>query len=205
VYRLKDLESILPKAKGIVSQSVKEVLQSLVDDGLVDSDKIGAGNFFWAFPSKATRTRQNKLEKVQGELVQLQANAKDAESRKRKALEGREDTEERRAKLAKLEKLRAEVSEADSKLKQYSSNDPAVVEEMKRSVDVAIAAANRWTDNVFTLISLFKQGNPELTDDKILKGFELPTDLDQIDLETLLKPPKKGRKQAVAAEEDCDD
>ena len=33
--------------------SVKEILQSLVDDGLVDSERIGTSNYFWAFPSKA--------------------------------------------------------------------------------------------------------------------------------------------------------
>jgi hypothetical protein len=32
---------------------VKEVLQSLVDDNLVDFDKIGSANFYWALPSKA--------------------------------------------------------------------------------------------------------------------------------------------------------
>lgn len=41
VFQLKDLEKICPKEKGIVAQSVKDVLQSLVDDGLVDSEKIG--------------------------------------------------------------------------------------------------------------------------------------------------------------------
>lgn len=35
-------------------QSVKDVLQSLVDDGLVDSERIGTSNYFWAFPSKAS-------------------------------------------------------------------------------------------------------------------------------------------------------
>ena len=33
--------------------SVKEVLQSLVDDGLVDTDRVGTSNYFWSFPSKA--------------------------------------------------------------------------------------------------------------------------------------------------------
>lgn len=36
-----------------MSQSVKDVLQSLVDDSLVDFDKIGSGNFYWALPSNA--------------------------------------------------------------------------------------------------------------------------------------------------------
>jgi hypothetical protein len=38
---------------GIVLPSVKEVLDSLRADDLVNSEKIGAGNFFWSFPSKA--------------------------------------------------------------------------------------------------------------------------------------------------------
>jgi len=35
--------------------SVKEILQSLVDDGMVDTDKIGTSVYFWAFPSKASQ------------------------------------------------------------------------------------------------------------------------------------------------------
>ena len=39
-----------------VSQSVKEILQSLVDDDLVCYDKIGSANFYWSFPSQALIT-----------------------------------------------------------------------------------------------------------------------------------------------------
>ena len=35
VFQLKELEKICPKEKGITSMSVKDVLQSLVDDNLV--------------------------------------------------------------------------------------------------------------------------------------------------------------------------
>ena len=41
VFSLAELERDLPKHKGIVRQSVKEVLQALCDDSFVDSDKIG--------------------------------------------------------------------------------------------------------------------------------------------------------------------
>lgn len=33
--------------------SVKDILMSLVDDGMVDTDKIGTSVYFWAFPGKA--------------------------------------------------------------------------------------------------------------------------------------------------------
>ena len=42
VYNLKELEKIAPK-KGIIVQAVKDVNQSLVDDNLVEQDKIGIG------------------------------------------------------------------------------------------------------------------------------------------------------------------
>lgn len=35
----------------LVQQSVKDVLQSLVDDGLVTVEKIGTSNYYWSFPS----------------------------------------------------------------------------------------------------------------------------------------------------------
>lgn len=31
-------------------QSVKDVVQNLVDDGLVDTDKIGTSVYYWSFP-----------------------------------------------------------------------------------------------------------------------------------------------------------
>lgn len=41
---------------GLASMSVKDVLQGLVDDALVDSDRVGTSNYFWAFPSKVANS-----------------------------------------------------------------------------------------------------------------------------------------------------
>lgn len=49
-FTLKELEKIAAKEKGIVAQAVKDVLQTLVDDGLVRSEKIGTSVYFWIFP-----------------------------------------------------------------------------------------------------------------------------------------------------------
>jgi len=64
-FLLKELEKIAPKEKGITSQSVKDVLQSLVDDNLVDTDKIGTSVYFWSFPSKATQNRKRAIADVE--------------------------------------------------------------------------------------------------------------------------------------------
>ncbi|KAL2305002.1 hypothetical protein Nmel_006971 [Mimus melanotis] len=68
VFQLKDLEKIAPKEKGITLMSVKEILQTLVDDGMVDTDRIGTSNYFWAFPSKALHARKRKLEELESQV-----------------------------------------------------------------------------------------------------------------------------------------
>lgn len=50
-YNLKEIESRGSKA-GVVSQTIKDVNQSLVDDSMVMVDKIGSANIYWSFPSK---------------------------------------------------------------------------------------------------------------------------------------------------------
>ena len=75
VFLLKDLEKLAPKLKGITSMSVKDVVTSLVDDGLVDSEKIGTSVYFWAFPSKASQARKRKLETSQEKLAMVINNS----------------------------------------------------------------------------------------------------------------------------------
>jgi hypothetical protein len=42
----------VPLAAPAVTQTIKDVVQSLVDDGLVELEKIGSANYYWSFPSK---------------------------------------------------------------------------------------------------------------------------------------------------------
>lgn len=48
--KFQELEKVAPKLKGIVANSVKDVIQKLLDDGLIDSDKIGTSVYYWSFP-----------------------------------------------------------------------------------------------------------------------------------------------------------
>lgn len=45
--------------------------QALVDDGLVDMDKIGSSNFFWSFPSKVVVTRQNIVDSLTRDIAKV--------------------------------------------------------------------------------------------------------------------------------------
>lgn len=49
--------------------TVKEVLQSLVDDNMVDCERVGTSNYYWAFPSKVLHARKRKLEELQQQVI----------------------------------------------------------------------------------------------------------------------------------------
>lgn len=80
-FQLKELEKIAPKEKGIVQGSVKDVVQSLVDDGMIDTDKIGTSVYFWAFPSKASNSKKQKLAELEKYSQELKIRRKEAESK----------------------------------------------------------------------------------------------------------------------------
>ena len=99
-----------------MQQTIKDVNQALIDDGLVLGDKIGSANFFWSFPSKyyqdqlnlRDRTMQSKtrsLESIDTLKTQI------SESRVERNMKGREEMLQQLAALQEEEKkLDAEVT-----------------------------------------------------------------------------------------------
>ncbi|RLW09189.1 hypothetical protein DV515_00002649, partial [Chloebia gouldiae] len=70
---------------------------------------------------------------------------------------GREDTVDRAALLKELAALRQEKEQLKTEIDKYRECDPDVVEEMRQTNQVAKEAANRWTDNIFSIKSWAKR------------------------------------------------
>nr|CAD1817421.1 unnamed protein product [Ananas comosus var. bracteatus] len=122
----------LPK-KGVISQSVKDVVQSLVDDDLVLKDKIGTSVYFcWnlIFPAvgRDSRKQRDNLKK------------------------GREEFDEREAALEELKAVELQHKKLNEELAYYADNDPAALEALKNAIEIAHSAANRWTGNELLLL-----------------------------------------------------
>ncbi|KAJ7188264.1 meiotic nuclear division protein 1 [Mycena filopes] len=151
---LKELEKLGPKLKSVVSQSVKEVLQSLVDDGLVQGDKIGSSNFFWSFPSQRGTIMQNRLKQVKEtlEAQKTQQGELRGQIEREEAARVGEDRVDKLETLAQLKKTHVRLLE---ELGAYGLSDPARVEETRRGVTLAREATIRWTDNYSMLLSHF--------------------------------------------------
>ncbi|XP_040554801.1 meiotic nuclear division protein 1 homolog isoform X8 [Gallus gallus] len=165
VFQLKDIEKIASKDKGITSMSVKEVLQSLVDDGMVDTDRIGTSNYFWAFPSKALHARKRKLEELQTQecfevrslyafcqfhlIFSVFAETSQKKEILQKGMEkskiGRENTAERAALMKELAALQQKKEQLKAEIEKYKEYDPDVVEEMQMNRQQSIWSCFKTT------------------------------------------------------------
>lgn len=135
-----------------LSIRVADVNNSLVDDGLVDKEKIGGSNFFWSFPGKKDRTLQLEHEKIIGEIEMAKTTIAEAEAKLADAKRGREDEGGDRAKkLARLGELRKEKASMESELESLKENDPQALADLEKELKLVTEAANRWTDNIFSV------------------------------------------------------
>jgi Leucine zipper with capping helix domain/Mnd1 HTH domain len=156
--------------------SVADMNQSLIDDGLVDKEKVGGTNYFWSFPAKKDSLDQKRHEKVLAQIAQLKTSVDEAQVALQDAKRGREDDEEeldasdtpsndadnpdegvkerpvrqsRAAKIQRLEEISKQRVEAAAELDKLKENDPQALADLDRELSLVQQAANRWTDNIF--------------------------------------------------------
>ncbi|XP_013406769.1 meiotic nuclear division protein 1 homolog [Lingula anatina] len=179
-FQLKELEKQCQKEKGITSMSVKDVLTSLVDDALVDTDKIGTSVYFWAFPSKASQNRKRKLNDLGKNLEELKRKKSNLANAICKAKMGKEESADRTQVLADLSRAEDERDKLRLEVDKYKECDPEVLEAMKKEALIAKEAANRWTDNIFATKSWIKR-KFAFEDSVIDKQFGIPEDFDYLE------------------------
>jgi DNA repair exonuclease SbcCD ATPase subunit len=147
-FQLKDIEKMVPVEKGIVLQSVKDILTSLVDDGLVDSEKIGTSVYYWALPSKALNNREQTVKKAEQEMEYETQRNKELNQELEKYQQSQDNEKELEQLENELDELLKHKQKLSRELEAYKDNDPQVYEQMKQSIEVSKKACNRWVDNI---------------------------------------------------------
>ena len=150
MYTEKEIFALVAKA-GVNANSIPEIHQSLLDDNLVEKEKIGGSNYFWSFPAKQDRLAQIQLEQTLADIQQLKTKVEEAKAKLADAKRGREEDEEgtRAKKLARLSELQKRKQSMESELESLQDNDPARLADLEKELQLVTAAANRWTDNIF--------------------------------------------------------
>lgn len=60
-FSIKEMETTCAKKIGVSSMQIKALLKALTDNSLVRVEKIGSGNYYWAFPSDGKCNRANRI------------------------------------------------------------------------------------------------------------------------------------------------
>lgn len=153
----------------------------MVDDGLVDKEKIGGSNYFWSFPAKQDRQNQIKhqetlelIEKLRQEITQKEFQLHEAKRGREDSTTtttGSEEQESRSDKLLRLSQLRQKRQEMTMELEKLQENDPAKLEDLEKELKLVTEAAHRWTDNIFNCQSYLvkKRGMDKKEANKILQ------------------------------------
>ncbi|CAL1354860.1 unnamed protein product [Linum trigynum] len=126
-FLLKELEKLGPK-KGVITQSVKDVVQSLVDDDLVLKDKIGTSVYFWSLPSSTGNQLKNIKDKLGSDLPSSKKRYAELIEQSAGLKKGREESDEREVALSDLKDIQAKHNELKEEMAKYADNDPAAFE-----------------------------------------------------------------------------
>lgn len=180
VFQLKEVEKLASKEKGVNSMLVKDIVQALVDDNLVDTDKIGASNYYWSFPSKVAQVKRQQLAALEKQVEELEAKLKDIDRQLEQYDLSDKEAVQRDKELAELEELQATNDKLHKKLLEYRDCDPDVLEQGKKDIEVSLEAANRWTDNVMNAMSYCKK-NFDMAEEVFCQHFNVPRELDYIE------------------------
>lgn len=178
-FQLKDIEKLCSVEKGITVQTIKDVLTSLVDDGLVDSEKIGTSVYYWSLPSKALNKRQEKINQIEQELKDQTSKNILLKDRIGKFESSDDDDEKREQLLEEYQKLIDQRQQLLKDLEVYKENDPGLYEQKRKVLLDCKKACNRWIENIYSLKSWLK--NKFRIDENVInKQFEIPDDLDYV-------------------------
>ncbi|GMI37831.1 hypothetical protein TeGR_g9744, partial [Tetraparma gracilis] len=149
VHVEKEVLSLASKA-GVSQGAIQDVLDALIDDGLVNRRKIAGANYLWSFPAAADRGKLTKFEAMKEGVAGGKRKLAEAEGKLQTAGLGREDpTGSRASKLARIAELSAGRAALQAELEVLKESDPQVLADLQKELRLARDAANRWTDNVF--------------------------------------------------------
>ncbi|EEB08591.1 meiosis specific coiled-coil protein Mcp7 [Schizosaccharomyces japonicus yFS275] len=182
-YQLKELEKLGSK-RHIVMQTVKEVLQSLVDDGVVHCEKIGTSNYYWSFPSQSKRSREALIVKLEQEIQQLELKIGELcstiEEEKKLRARPEDPNENNEYTVETLTSLQEKINNLQEEIQKQKRLDPAAVKTQKMETRRYLEAANMWTDQIHTLFAFCRDMGADV---KQLREYcDIPEDLDDVQL-----------------------
>ncbi|SCM04690.1 meiotic nuclear division protein 1, putative [Plasmodium chabaudi chabaudi] len=150
-FILKELEALAPK-KGIRSIFVKDLVQQLIDDNKIKSEKVGAQNVFWILKTEESSILQNKYQELkdkQEEYEEMAKVEKEIYTKLENSLSLKND--ELKDILGEVKNVLDSIEIKKSELDKLKKTDIRQIEKMKIQSNFATESIERWNNNIFLL------------------------------------------------------
>jgi hypothetical protein len=161
-FHYKDIEKKAIK-KGIAFPSIKDVLESLVGDDMVEIEKCGNSSYYFSLPSKIINAKRTKLINNKTEIERLQTDNQNIYQTIKEQKKLRKETESYIRKKEQLEKLLIDNSALDNELKQYDLNDPVKFKIYNDDNRILETCFDILSDGIYICDKLIKTTGKKLT------------------------------------------
>ncbi|WBY59972.1 meiotic nuclear division protein 1 [Plasmodium yoelii yoelii] len=142
-FILKELEALAPK-KGIRSIFVKDLIQQLIDDNKIKSEKVGSQNVFWILKTEESSILQNKYQELKDKKEEYEEMAQ-AEKENYAELENSLSlkTDELKDTLKEVKNVLDSIEIKKSELDKLKKTDIRQIEKMKIQSNFATESIER--------------------------------------------------------------
>lgn len=177
-FKLPELEALGSK-KGIVTNTIKDMVQQLVDDGLVTCEKVGTSNLYWSFASGEVQRKKIRCKELGEECRRMSEDI----CKKKKHVENerasKNYTDERRELEARLSELTRIDEEQRRELAEFEETDPAVYDKLVSDRKEAVDECNKIIDNIF-IVQDYVCNKFGMEKAEFNSSFGIPQDLDYV-------------------------
>ncbi|CAL6007364.1 Mnd1 [Hexamita inflata] len=139
------------KATGISAMIIKNIVVSLADEGLVDSEKIGASTYYWIFKSKKSQQLIQQFQQLQDENKELTSQEKILQDSVAQLKQQKQKSEQTDTLINQKKSLNKQLQQLQESLNNFQKYSYEQYEELKSAQETVKQQANLETDNIFAL------------------------------------------------------
>ena len=160
-FHYKDIEKHCTQNK-ISFMLVKDLLNGITADNLLETEKIGSSSFYWSLPNRVYDAKKKQLER---EKTNIENTKNEIENLKQKIEENkaiRVDNDERKKNLEELAELENQKKEYLKILKDFESKDPEKYEKYINTTKCMGQLNDFWVDNIYTIEQWMRIKRPDV-------------------------------------------
>lgn len=157
-YTLKEIEKDGSKYAKISSMLIKDIVQQLIDDNLINCEKCGTTNLYWCFKFDQMKSLQIQYKNYQSKVREKELeNDQLVEKIQLGKLQRLEKGEfgDRGKLIERFTRLNSRKAQVIEELHKYNDNDPQLIQRLSERNRNLTQGIETFTDNIESMIYYF--------------------------------------------------